>query len=72
MLLMLAAMTLSVAYGSVGRSLVEKKSKEKVFEMTVSVGKELTECGIFTSWRRDGERNEGVVTLTIMSILQQE
>lgn len=63
------AMKLSASYGSVGRSLIEKKSKEKVFEMRVSVGKELTECGIFTFWRRDRERHVGAVTLMIMSIL---
>lgn len=59
---------LSAVYGSVGCSLVDKKSKEKVFEMRVSVGKELTECGIFTFWRRDRERHEGAFSLVIMSI----
>lgn len=60
---------LSSVYGSVRSSLLEKRSKEKDLEMTLSVGKELTECVIFTFWRRDGERHERVFSLMIMSYL---
>lgn len=59
--LLTLAMKPFAAYGSVGHTLVEKKSKGKVFEMRVSVEKRLTECGIFASWRRHSESHEGVV-----------
>lgn len=66
MLLTLLLKTFSV-YGSVGCSLVEKKSKE-VLKRRVSVVKELIECGIFTFWRKDRERYEGAVSFMILPI----